>query len=155
MRITQNGKFPFYRPWREALFQQSLYDSWRGGLYMVDLQLGSACNARCPHCDSSCAQQHAPAELDIDEVVRILEEMIDHRNQHFPHRSKEPIQCFVCGLGEPTEPSENLPKLKELLRKTATLDVNIAMFNNGIYWDDELNKGLGGGALIGPNPISI
>lgn len=125
--------------------KQSLSDSWHGNFYMVDMQLGSNCNARCRHCDSSCAELHQVAELDIDEVVRLIKEMIAHRNQHFPSRADEPIQCYVCGLGEPTEPEENLPKLKDLLRKTEDLNVNVAMFSNGVYWDDELNKCLGGG----------
>lgn len=55
MKITQNGQYPFYRPWDSGLAKQSLQDSWEGEFSILDLQLGSACNAHCRHCDSSCS----------------------------------------------------------------------------------------------------
>lgn len=147
MKITQNGQYPFYRPWDSGLAKQSLQDSWEGEFSILDLQLGSACNAHCRHCDSSCSSLHESANLDINEVVRLLGEMRQSRNYFSPEHQSEPLWCFICGLGEPTEPTENLPKLLELLDRTAEIGVNFALFNNGLYWDEKLNKHLGGGRL--------
>jgi len=152
MRITQNGRIPFYHPWNPQLAQQALCDSWEGEFSILDIQLGSACNAHCGHCDSSCNSCHEPADIDVKEVVRLLKEMRLSRDTFFPERQSEPLWCFVCGLGEPTEPTENLPKLLELLERTEEVGVNFALFNNGLYWDEKLNKYLGGGALIGSSP---
>lgn len=145
MKITQNGQYPFYRPWDSGLAKQSLQDSWEGEFSILDLQLGSACNAHCRHCDSSCSSLHESADLDINEVVRLLGEMRQSRNYFSLEHQSEPLWCFICGLGEPTEPTENLPKLLELLDRTAEIGVNFALFNNGLYWDEKLNKHLGGG----------
>lgn len=147
MKITQNGQYPFYRPWDSGLAKQSLQDSWEGEFSILDLQLGSACNAHCRHCDSSCSSLHESADLDINEVVRLLGEMRQSRNYFSLEHQSEPLWCFICGLGEPTEPTENLPKLLELLDRTAEIGVNFALFNNGLYWDEKLNKHLGGGRL--------
>lgn len=129
MKITQNGQYPFYRPWDSGLAKQSLQDSWEGEFSILDLQLGSACNAHCRHCDSSCSSLHESADLDINEVVRLLGEMRQSRNYFSPEHQSEPLWCFICGLGEPTEPTENLPKLLELLDRTAEIGVNFALFN--------------------------
>lgn len=151
MTITQN----IYRPWNPLLAEQTLADSWEGEFSILDIQLGSACNAHCSHCDSSCSSRHEPADIDVGEVVRLLKEMRISHDLFSPERQSEPLWCFICGLGEPTEPTENLPKLLELLEQTEETGVNFAMFNNGLYWDEKLNKYLGGGALIGSSPSHV
>ena len=134
--------FPTYAPWHPRIQEEMLKQATRngGGLMLLDVQLGSACNGHCPRCDSSCAALSEPAELDIDAVAALAAE-IDKRNE-----ARIPNVGFVCGLGEPTF-GRNLIILKKLIAATADYHFVWSIFNNGIYWDDELEEYVKDGRL--------
>lgn len=141
------GKVPCYQPWSPELWQFVRRNAWSGKFYLLDVQLGSECNARCGKCDSACATAFEPAELDIDAVARIACEM--QKNYSMARRGpSDPcrLQGFICGLGEPTA-GTNLQKLKDLVKATKDYGFNWAFFNNGIYWDDELETMLRNGYI--------
>lgn len=142
-----NG-FPIYYPW--SIWQLLLATkSAREALCMLDVQLGSACNAKCPRCDSSCCDLNEPSALDIEAVGTLADE-ISKRTEIFKSKdialSQSRPQGFVCGLGEPTAGS-NLEKLKDLIRRTKDNGFIWSMFSNGLYWDTELDEFLKGGSL--------
>lgn len=141
------GNIPCYQPWSPYLWQFVRRNAWSGKFYLLDVQLGSDCNARCGKCDSSCCELREPAKLDIDAVAKIACEMY----QNFAKACRAPsdpfkLQGFVCGLGEPTA-GENLQKLKDLVNATKDYGFNWAFFNNGLYWDDELDAMLRSGFI--------
>lgn len=118
---------------------------------MLDVQLGSDCNARCPRCDSSCCDLNEPAQLDLDALAALARE-IDERHTaelNRTHRSALPggkNSGFICGLGEPTA-GKNLAKLKELLARTTIYGFAWSAFINGLCWDSELENYLSAGWL--------
>ncbi len=139
-----------YAPWRQKLVNFVLSTA-REKLYLLDVQLGSECNARCPRCDSSCASSRESASLDI-ETIRSFGERIDQelsvmnscdRMEFFPFGMTE---GFVCGLGEPTA-GKNLTKLKALVESTCNVGIRWSAFTNGIYWDDDIERYLMDGRL--------
>ena len=119
-----NCMFIHYKPWRPDRLNAIVRHA-RTDLLALDVQLGSACNARCPRCDSSCSIKNKPAALDIEAVSALAAE-INH--------------------GEPTF-DVNLTKLKSLIANTAVHDFSWSIFNNGIYWDGELEDFLRQGYL--------
>ncbi len=132
-------QFPQYRPWSRSLWNVVRRSAWSGTFFMLDVQLGSECNARCWYCDSSCCQRQEPAELDVKAVKRLASKMAHH--YMYQRRSVEDpnwLQGFICGWGEPTA-GANLERLKELVAETEGI-FSWAMFNNGIYWDDDLSR---------------
>lgn len=145
--MMTNQVRPYYRPWQESLLNLALAHA-RHDLFMLDVQLGSSCDACCPRCDSACRGRGEPAELDVAAVARLTKEM--HEERELIHTRSgghdgelPPIQGYICGLGEPTA-NENLTVLKQLLRETTA---NWAMFTNGLYWDYELSEYLRAGRL--------
>lgn len=142
------SNFPIYYPW--SIWQKMLaMRSARESLCMLDVQLGSACNANCPRCDSSCCDLSEPADLDIEAVSMLAAEICEHterlKRKHVSLSQSRP-QGFICGLGEPTV-GQNLEKLKELIRRTKDYGFIWSMFTNGLYWDDELDEFLNSGNL--------
>lgn len=136
---------PYYRPWSPQLLNFALEHASKN-LLMLDVQLGSNCNACCPRCDSACGSRREAAELDVDAVVRLSEEMAaECLRLHALGGDSQPdaLQGYICGLGEPTA-AENRAILKALLRRT---NMRWAIFTNGIYWDNELSDYLRAGIL--------
>lgn len=139
-----------YQPWSSALWRFVRRNAWTGKFYQLDVQLGSACNARCSRCDSACCELSQPAEIDVSAVAMLAEEM--RYNLRQARRSSEDpykLQGYICGLGEPTEEKENLQKLKEIVEATKPFGFNWAFFTNGIYWDSELE------AMLNNDHISV
>lgn len=142
------NKTATYMPWlpeRTAFAMQHA----REGLYMLDVQLGSTCNAMCPRCDSACHGRNEPADLDLDALCALASE-IDYQcfTRHADHLNLPGGRNmgFICGLGEPTaEP--NLRKLKEILSRTEDDDFSWSIFTNGLCWDEELVDYLRAGRL--------
>ncbi len=142
------NNFPIYYPW--SIWQLLLATKpAREALCMLDVQLGSACNAKCPRCDSSCCDLNEPSVLDIEAVGTLADE-ISKRTAILKSRdialSQSRPQGFVCGLGEPTA-GPNLEKLKDLIWRTKDSGFIWSMFSNGLYWDDELDRFLKDGSL--------
>jgi len=123
----------------------------RTDLLMLDVQLGSACNAMCPRRDSSCYVLDEPADLDLYALCDLAEE-INHRHLDLAvknHLGTPPGGLnfgFICGLGEPTF-AHNMSKLKSLLRSTRPANFSWSIFTNGICWDEELEEELKHGRL--------
>ena len=137
-----NCMFIHYKPWRPDRLNAIVRHA-RTDLLALDVQLGSACNARCPRCDSSCSIKNKPAALDIEAVSALAAEINQRRlSLGIPDGN----MGFCCGLGEPTF-DVNLTKLKSLIANTAVHDFSWSIFNNGIYWDGELEDFLRQGYL--------
>lgn len=142
--------FPVYLPWSQERTELAMRHA-RTDLFMLDVQLGSACNARCPRCDSACCDLNEPAALDLHALCGLAEEM---NRRHLNWLAKNHLGTppggvntgFICGLGEPTV-SHNMTKLKSLLRSTRSTNFSWAIFTNGIVWDDELENELKHGRL--------
>lgn len=142
--------FPIYMPWLPARTDFALQHA-KTDLFMLDVQLGSACNAKCPRCDSSCSDLHEPAQLDLDALTALAAEINERHVAELNRTHSSPLPGgrnigFVCGLGEPTA-GQNLTKLKELLARTTVHDFAWSMFVNGIHWDEELDHYLKSGWL--------
>ena len=138
--------FPIYLPYLPERTDFTMRHA-RTGLFMLDVQLGSVCNAMCPRCDSSCCDLDEPADLDLDALTALAAEINQRRLA--TNESDLPggrNTGFICGLGEPTV-AHNLTKLKEILARTTKHGFAWSMFSNGIYWDDELNDYLKAGWL--------
>lgn len=64
------SNFPIYLPYlperTDFVMRHAQTD-----LYMLNIQLGSACNAKCPRCDSSCSDLNDPADLDLDALTAL------------------------------------------------------------------------------------
>ena len=156
--------FPIYLPWSQERTELAMRHA-RTDLFMLDVQLGSACNARCPRCDSACCYLNEPAALDLHALCGLAEEM---NRRHLNWLAKNHLGTppggvntgFICGLGEPTA-SHNMTKLKSLLRSTRSTNFSWSIFTNGIVWDDELENELKHGRLcvmvqsVPPNILEI
>lgn len=138
---------PYYRPWSRSLLDSALTHA-KHNLFMLDVQMGSSCNANCPRCDSSCRSRMEPTELDVEALNRLIREMYWEREavkvSSGNIKRLPPIQGYICGLGESTA-GENLAIFKQLLRDLVV--VNWSAFINGLYWDDELSLYLSTGHL--------
>lgn len=110
--------FPIYLPYLPERTDFVMRHA-RTGLFMLDVQLGSSCNAKCPRCDSSCCDLDEPADIDLDALAALAAE-IDRRRIAIGERDLPGGRNtgFICGLGEPTA-ARNLPKLKGILACTA------------------------------------
>ena len=143
--------FPMYLPWLPERTQLVMRNA-KTDLLMLDVQLGSACNARCPRCDSACASLNEPAEINLDALCKLAAE-IDQRQLEIAGQAHDSTLPggrnlgFVCGLGEPTV-AENMSKLREILARTADYEFSWSMFSNGICWDNELEHYLETGRLF-------
>lgn len=141
---------PIYLPWSSERTELAMKCA-RTDLFMLDVQLGSVCNAMCPRCDSSCCDLDEPADLDLYAVCGLAEEI---NRRHIDWLTKNHLGTppggvntgFVCGLGEPTV-AHNMTKLKSLLRSTKPTNFSWSIFTNGICWDDELEEDLKYGRL--------
>lgn len=131
-----------YNPWHPARLDIMMRHA-QTDLLSLDIQLGSTCNGRCPRCDSSCSERNEPAALDID-AVSALAAKINQRRLFLGIPDSNMGYC--CGLGEPTF-GTNLTKLKSLISSTAIYDFSWSIFNNGIYWDKDLDDFLRQGRL--------
>ena len=132
----------YYKPWHPERFNAMMRNA-RTDLLSLDVQLGSACNGRCPRCDSACLERNEPVALDIEAVSALAAEI--NQRCHFLGISDSNIG-FCCGLGEPTF-GANLILLKALINRTIPHNFSWSIFNNGIYWDDELDNYLKEGRL--------
>lgn len=132
----------YYDPWRSERFDVMMRYA-RTDLLSLDVQLGSTCNGRCPRCDSSCSGRNEPAALDIN-AASALAAKINQRRMSLGIADNN--MGFCCGLGEPTF-GANLTMLKSLITSTATHDFSWSIFNNGIYWDKDLDDFLRQGRL--------
>ncbi|MCR5572611.1 MAG: hypothetical protein K6F57_02450 [Candidatus Saccharibacteria bacterium] len=138
--------FPFYIPWHPERYGAMMRHA-RTDLFMLDVQLGSACNGKCPRCDSSCSGINEPAALDIEAVSSLAAEISRrHRALGIEKMPGAENMGFCCGLGEPTF-GPNLTKLKALIAATVPYGFSWSLFSNGIYWDDDLERYLQDGSL--------
>ncbi len=145
------ANFPIYLPWNPDL-THFVMEHAREELYLLDVQLGSVCNAMCPRCDSACCDLDEPASIDLEALSSLAAEINQH---HYDLGKNTDIGVlpggrnfgFICGLGEPTV-AHNMVKFKEILAHTAKHDFSWSIFTNGIYWDDELETYLKSGRLF-------
>lgn len=145
------ANFPIYLPWSPERSDFAMRHA-RTDLFMLDVQLGSVCNAMCPRCDSACCDLDEPADIDLTALYALAEEI---NERHYTLSKNTDISVlpggrnmgFICGLGEPTV-ARNLTKLKEILANTAKHEFSWSIFTNGLYWDDELEQHLIAGRLF-------
>ncbi len=101
-----------------------------GYISCIDVQLGGGCNARCVYCDTPLYRETCEVNL------RKLEAML---------KTGEIKYIFVCGLGEPTAPT-NIGYFKDILRMADFYNAKVSAFSNCIHMDNELfdliNKGV-------------
>lgn len=102
----------------------------KGYISCLDIQLGGGCNARCIYCDTPLYRE--TCEVNLRKVEAML-------------KTGKIKYIFVCGLGEPTAPT-NIEYFKEILRMADFYGAKVSAFSNCIYMDDELfnliNKGV-------------
>lgn len=102
----------------------------KGYISCLDVQLGGGCNARCIYCDTPLYRETCQVNL------RKVEAML---------KTGKIKYIFVCGLGEPTAPS-NIGYFKDILRMANSYGAKVSAFSNCIYMDNELfdlvNKGV-------------
>lgn len=143
--------FPTYLPWiperTDLVMQRAKTD-----LLMLDVQLGSVCNAMCPRCDSACCDLDEPADLDLDALCSLAIEIDDRESQLLSETGAGILPGgknlgFICGLGEPTC-AHNLTKLKAIIDRTVAYNFSWSIFTNGIFWDDDLERFLTAGRLF-------
>lgn len=119
-----------YKPWEkkqtEALISQS-----NARLPILDIQLGGACNLKCIYCDTP--KYGLPCSVDLPSIEKLLNE----GNIKW---------VYVCGLGEPTVPS-NLRHLKQILSWCKQKGIGVSMFSNVLNLDMELLDYIDNGTL--------
>lgn len=146
------ANFPIYLPWSPERTGLAMRHA-RSDLLMLDVQLGSACNARCPRCDSACCDLDEPANIDLSALCALAEAI---NQRHYALNEKTSVgflppggrnMGFICGLGEPTV-AHNLAKLTEILKLTSRHEFSWSIFTNGICWNAELEQYLKAGQLF-------
>lgn len=53
-----------YRPWSQAVLEESLDSYKRGGFNILDIELGGQCNYHCIYCDSPSRDKHCRISID-------------------------------------------------------------------------------------------
>lgn len=136
------ANFPIYSPWLPERTNFAMQHA-KTDLLMLDVQLGSVCNAMCPRCDSACCDLDEPANLNLDALCSFAAE-ISARNLVLTKKSGTGFLPpgrnlgFICGLGEPTV-AHNLVKFKEIVERTSEYGFSWSIFTNGISWDADLD----------------
>lgn len=138
------ANFPIYLPWHPARTNFATKHA-STDLLMLDVQLGSACNAKCPRCDTACSDLREPADLDIGALCALAQQINQRTvDLNIVELSGGRNMGFICGLGEPTV-GNNLLKLQEILQSTEESNFSWSLFTNGISWpcdyDTFLKKG--------------
>ncbi len=103
-----------YRPWSQAVLEESLNSYKQGGFNILDIELGGQCNYHCIYCDSPSRDKHCRISIDQLQVA------FEKRNIKW---------VFVCGLGEPTA-FGNMQVLLDILKLCEKYGAKCSIFSN-------------------------
>ena len=112
-----------YSPWSRKILYRIMADVTKGHLRILDVKLGGKCNMHCWYCDTP--MYHVKCTFDMDKLENIIS-------------SGDIQQIYICGLGEPTEETENLPILKRILSISRRKGIQVSGFTNLLVLDEDL-----------------
>ena len=119
-----------YKPWEKKEVEELINQSNKS-LPILDIQLGGACNLKCIYCDTP--KYGFPCLVDLPSI----EKLMNDGNIKW---------VYVCGLGEPTAPS-NLNHLKQILSWCRQKNIGLSMFSNMLNVDKDILDYIDNGTL--------